>query len=319
MANLIRLGGGGEFFSKLKIVVPEDVDSVQCYMFNDDGSVTEVFDGDRMDPGSVLVTYSTAEGVAGKYYEVPNEFPYFEVTVEKDVVYSLEDYSWDKIVRLAKAGLVSKMFNIGDTKTLTLSDGSSTEATIIGFNHDEKADESGYCDVTFDFYYLHPTTGGYHNEASFSGVGTWELCDLRTIILPTIFSTLPQVLQDNIEEVVKDTASRWVATMGGAYTKHEDTTEKIFPISCVETGASTTGYDGIGEEYGTAYQYYADGGSLIKTLSGETTATSYWTRNPQWSYFYSSTSRNAYYVTTSGTIGRDSGIVEQCTSIAFCL
>ncbi len=313
MANLMRVGGGGEYYAKLKIVVPEDITSIQCYRFNEDGSVTELFDGDGVESGSVLVTSSNTDDVVNQMYIVP-EFPDFEVTVENDeVVYTLENYSWEAIARLVKAGLFSKMFSIGDTKTLTLSDGWSTVATIVGFNHDEKSDGTGTCEVTFDFTYLYHTETEMGESPVSSNYFRWSECNLRNIVIPDIWETLPDILKENIAEVTKNTGTYSVGFTSVSSTSYS-TADKLWAFSLKELALSN-----FSDESSTAYPYFSEGGSRIKTLVDGTEAQSYWVRNAYHGLNISTSvatmTRNWYCINANGT----AEYVVQSTAMPFVL
>lgn len=67
---------------------------------------------------------------------------------------SLEAASWTEIANIsnaAKAGTIdiTDYFNLGDTKTMALTNGLNVTTEIVGFNHDDLSDGSGKAPITF--------------------------------------------------------------------------------------------------------------------------------------------------------------------------
>jgi hypothetical protein len=74
---------------------------------------------------------------------------------------ALNSYAWAEIETASNGGYAKYMWSVGDTKDLSSVMGQTsatyTRAEIIGFNHDDKADESGKVGITFKLPYTSAT------------------------------------------------------------------------------------------------------------------------------------------------------------------
>ena len=165
---------------------------------------------------------------------------------------TLEDASWGLISDISVYGNPSDFFSVGDEKTFEIG-GNTYTATILGFNHDDLSDNSGKAGITFGLKEALPTS--YHINNTGTSVGGWKNSYFRTTTIPSIMSTLPQELQDNIKEVNK------VAGKGYGYTTTEVSQDKLWLLSVSEIVGENPNsldyvYDGVYSDEGAQYEYW---------------------------------------------------------------
>ncbi len=255
-------------YYKLAIEIPEDATSVECYKLNDDSTTTQLYDGDKLEEGWEIFTVATPSTIIGKSYTVPEYPSYFKVTAN---VEDLADYTWAEIANLANLGVASSIFNIGDTKEFTCTDGWVGTATIIGFNHDTKTD-GGLANITFDLKYMYKDKGWMN--ATNTNVGGWEGTEMRNTILPAILATFPDDIRNNIKAVKKSTG----VSSGSTQT----TSDELWLLSMTEVGLEGFSYDA--PDNSTVYDYYSYGGAFFRNKSTfGNSIDSWYTRSPHFS------------------------------------
>ncbi len=212
---------------------------------------------------------------------------------------SLESLSWSVVASVSEAGLASMLWNVGDTKTLTVNSVTYT-AVILGFDHDTKT-AGGKAGITFQLQNCLATT--YPMNSTDTNSGGWTSSVMRGTTMATLLSQLPSTLQSAIKQVNKLTSA------GNQSSTINTTADKLFLLSEIEVFGAVT-YSKAGE--GTQYDYYKAGNSKIKTVNGS--ANYWWERSPYGSataYFCCvSSSGSADY----GTAGYSGGV-----SFGFCV
>jgi hypothetical protein len=177
--------------------------------------------------------------------------------------------SWSTISKIAKAGLASTMWNIGDTKTLTIG-GETYTAQIVDFDQYDVADSASYgrakAGITF---HLTETLAESRamNSATTVG-GGWGESTLRTYCNGELLTSLDSTLQGAIATVL----TPYTAGKTTAVSTIED---KIFIPSEYEMFGLVD--DGYAAE-GGYFDYYASGKTIKKNSHGTTIPTNYWTR-----------------------------------------
>ena len=175
------------------------------------------------------------------------------------------DNDWSSIIAACHSGSVPSAWVVGNSKTMTIN-GASYQVDIIGKNHDTYT-AGGTAPLTFQ---LHDCYGETKNmNSSNTNRGGWKNSAMRTTHLPAILALMPTEVQNGIREVSKKTS------VGGASSKIETVSDKLFLLSEVETFGSTI-YSAAGE--GTQYDYYKAGNSKVKKQNGY--AASWWERSP---------------------------------------
>ena len=232
------------------------------------------------------------------------------VTIEKDdntehtlgvnIRDDLDWYSWEELKKLSQAisaadsdeeGLeIAKEYNLvdsegrlrGDTKTVTLADGTEAHVRILGFRHDEldrtvgphiarvpgmEYDELAdhvKAGITFEFADV-PAEHGMNVEAT--NEGGWEASEMRAWLNSDFLELLPEDLRDCMEIAEKRTNNVGAVEAEGDASVVTETWDTLWLLSVAEVygnlsdqtdnvSYSTATYDAEG----TQYQLYADRG-----------------------------------------------------------
>lgn len=227
--------------------------------------------------GSWAATVVTANGTYTGTIEVT------AIGILNAALPTLSQMAWADINAVGQAGIASTIFQIGDTKNVTL--GSETVTLRIeDFNHDDLS-AGGKAKITFGMKNLLATT--YNMNATDTNAGGWSSSAMRTR-MSTFLNQLPADLKAIIKPVIKK------GTAGSQSTTIQNTTDSLWLFSAKELGLLTTDAGYTGE--GTQYPAFVDNTSRIKYLSnGAGAAQYYWTRSPN-----TGTATYFIYVTTSG-------------------
>lgn len=186
--------------------------------------------------------------------------PQLEEPISFDPVFA--NNTWEQIIKICQKNKVPDTWLVGDQKAMTIN-GTNYVIDIIGKNHDDYSGGNGKAPLTFQMHDCYGTP--YAMNSSYTNVGGWKNCEMRTTHLPAILKTMPSEVQVGIKEVNKLTAA------GGDSSTINTTADKLFLPSEVEV-FGTLEYSYAGE--GTQYEYYVAGNSVKKTLNGE----EYWWR-----------------------------------------
>ena len=218
--------------------------------------------------------------------------------------YTLEAFSWSEIESIANNGLAETYFDVGDEKTIELSNGEGATVAIMGFNHDDLTDGSGKAKITFGMTDILATQ--YAMENTYADVLSWEESTMRTEILPTIYTYLPEDLRSLIKAVDKETVDQ------------EDnmitTSDKLWLFSWTEIYANQFG----GQE-GSQYEYFNNvimnqaNEILIKNINGTNSASGWWIRTPRVSGF------SYQGITPTGSNSEPTANLENGVSFGFCI
>lgn len=155
---------------------------------------------------------------------------------------SFAEDSWDTIAKICQNYKAEEYYNIGDEKTITLSNGNQVTLQIWGFNHDNLT-SGGKANITIGMKHL--LASKYQMNTTTTNSGGWENCYFRTTTLPQIFTTLPTDLQSVIKMVDK------VCSVGGSSTGTKLISDNLFLFSECEV-------------YGSRYYTMAVEGSWYK-------------------------------------------------------
>ena len=176
------------------------------------------------------------------------------------------DATWAQIIECCETNTVPDTWAVGDQKAMTIN-GTDYLIDIIGKNHDEYSEGSGYAPLTFQLHDCYATT--YQMTSGNTNSGGWTNCVMRTTTLPSILALMPSEVQNGIKEVNKLTSA------GSRSSTINTTADKLFLLSEIEIFGSAS-YSASGE--GTQYVYYAAGNSKEKKKDG--TAISWRERSP---------------------------------------
>lgn len=222
------------------------------------------------------------------------------VDIYPEVSNVLENASWDDIDSISKLGIASKIWKIGDIKSISF-DGVNYVSQIIGFDHDDLSDKSNVktkAGITFQLrdclndQYTMLNTPPYVNN--------WGTSYMRTTLMQTFLGKLPADLSRVIKLVDK------ITSKGSKSSLLETTQDKLFLLSEVEIFGNIQ-YSYLGE--GEQYEYYVSG-SKIKRVKG---ANSSWAqRSP-----YKDSNETFCIVSSYGAPGTGSG--QFGVPFAFCV
>ena len=276
-------------------------------MYYKDGTLAKDFSkGEILNPDDVI--FFTGDLIDGnqRYWRITSrELDYDSAPILKlgvqQVIYenkSLNDYSWEEIAQISKSGKASRMFKVGDTKK-------DDDATyiIMGFNHDELSDGSGYAGITFGIDKVIYST--QMNNSLTDGIG-WKNSEIRSL-LP--YNTLPHGA--NYAKSVKKNSI-------GENDVIDTTDDKIWLFSEVEiTGTESGNYAKEGKQY-DYWKNIKDGtiaSNRIKYNSSGN-ATGWWLRTA-----VSTSSGNSLYsiISSSGGLSFSGSTSDYGISIGFCI
>lgn len=141
----------------------------------------------------VVVTVSLACSPSGFLF--PLNFP----------LKNLDSISWSQIDEIGKAGKARTFFALGATKKDYMKNGFVAEYQIMGFDHDDLADDSGKAPISWDMVAL------YKDEVCMKRNGEsscWDESDARTFLNGEFFDNMSDDLQAIVKPVWKLTANR---------------------------------------------------------------------------------------------------------------
>lgn len=214
---------------------------------------------------------------------------------------NFSDNTWAQIIEACETNTVPDTWVVGDQKAMTFGNVEYL-IDIIGKNHDEYSDGSGYAPLTFQ---MHNCYGGIpfpKMNSTNTNIGGWASCEMRTTNAPSVIANMPSEVQVAIKEVTKLTSS------GNATSTIRTTADKVFILSEIEVfGAATNSVSGEGSQY----LYYASGNSTVKTMG--VTAREWWLRSP----LKGSTTRFCNVSAAGKSFAGDANTVKY-TPFAFC-
>lgn len=212
------------------------------------------------------------------------------------------DCTTTEIQAIAKSGMASQYWAIGDYHKITMTDGEEIEVAIADFNHD--VTPGGVTiPVTLVMKNCFKATRVMNN--SNTNVGGWTNSNFRTSTLPSILSNFPDEWQNIMTTAQKKTSQGSSGNSATIVTSDD----KVWLLSPVElTGASSPGYAGEG----TLYPIFTDDASRIKRVNNA--ANNYWTRSPAAGY-----DQDFCYVTTTGGVTHGIASNTMGISLGFCV
>lgn len=212
--------------------------------------------------------------------------------------------TWAEISEVCKAGLASEYWQIGDVKNMIGGD-ATTAVRIIGFDHDNVSDVSGYgrekAGITLESVCL-IYIGAWANSSTYNTI--WTNSTARDTVNSYLTNNAPSDLQEVVVPVVKEYAA------ASSSFSEAITTDTAFIISMNEfSGTITSGFGSEGEQYA----YYAAGNTRLKTDMSGNAASYIWTR--------SKNSSTAIYITdrASGITYSQANTAEGGLLLCFCI
>ena len=215
---------------------------------------------------------------------------------------SAENCTWEELKAIAEAGKGDDYFNLGDTKTITTTDGKTIVMEIVAFNADTKADGTGTAGITWISKGAVATR--LMNDIRTNANG-WKDSDLRAWLQADFYSTLPSDTKSVITSVNK--------------TYFDKTTRST--LSCednvwIPSYRELFGFTTYKEDSGPVYtNYFTDNSACVK-YDSEGNGAQWWLRTANWN-----SEGSFFYVTTSGVASynsADSSITDEVV-FGFCI
>lgn len=215
---------------------------------------------------------------------------------------TFENNSWDIISQAFKIGVAADYWSLGDTKELTLSDGTTYNIRIVDMTKGRYTDSDGVgTNGVLEFVELVKIDGTSDFKMHSDVGGCWANCVMHTQTMENIYTYLPEDVQSVIREIVLSEYS---------YTSPSprESQNKLFLPAESELFAQRS-YSAEGKVTPLLKQfgYYANDPTsaiLKKYIVGTTTSSYYWTRSPQYnsnSYWcrvnYTTAGYDVYYST----------------------
>lgn len=198
--------------------------------------------------------------------------------------------TWAEIKAAVQAGIggldLSKYWNIGDTKPVTLTTGETIELQIAGFNHDTYSD-GVTAPVTFVMKNCLNATANMNSGDT--NTGGYPASAMKTYVETNIYNKLPSDLKAIVAPVKKK-----------CYTTHNDASSLSEANYNVWLLAEAEVFDivsqTVGNGEGTKYPIFTDDASRIKKVNN--IAYKWWLRSCRYSY-----SRYFVRVNDGGDVG----------------
>lgn len=196
---------------------------------------------------------------------------------------------------------LSTIWNIGDTKDVTLTTGETIQLQIAGFNHDTYSDGvtapvtlvmKDCLNMTAPMNSSNTNAGGYPSSA------------MKTYVETNIYDKLPSDLKTLVAPVKK----KWYTTYNDASSLSESN-YNVWLLSEAEVFNSATQTIGTGE--GTKYPIFTDNASRIKKVNGS--ADDWWLGS---CYRYGSSS--FVFVESGGSVSDRSPLISYGVAVGLC-
>ena len=248
-------------------------------------------------------TVTATDGELSKSADVDTTYQINKPLTLADATFA--NNSWATISNVAKSGLASSLWNIGDTRQLTIG-GETYTAQIVAFDQYDVADSAQYgrakAGITFHLTESLPTSQPMNSTVTVSG--GWGSSALRTYCNGTLLTTLDSELQNVITPVL-------VPYTAGKTTAISTVEDKLFVPSEYEIfGTVGSGYAAEGNRF----DYYASGNAVTKSVHGYSSKYNYWTRS-----VYNGNGTLFITVSASGAASGTSPSTKTYVCPAFCL
>jgi len=126
------------------------------------------------------------------------------VTYESGIVLPVlgttaENMTWEQIKAISDAGKADEYFNLGDTKTITLTNGNTVVMEIVAFDEDTKEDgtKAAITWLSKDIVTTHVMNNSGIN------LGSWEASDMRVWLRGDFYNSIPAEVKNAIVPVDK--------------------------------------------------------------------------------------------------------------------
>ena len=222
-----------------------------------------------------------------------------------------EECSWAQIKAISEAGKAEEYFNLGDTKTMTMTiDNKEVEVVmqIVAFNADEKADGTGKAGVTW----ISKNIVVRHNmNSTYTHAGGWKGSAMREWLQGEFYDKLPADVKGVIVPVKKTYLDANGGTVNGGTPTTETCVDNIWIPSYREifgNPSNDTQLETSGADYTT---FFKDNASRIKYY--DPSAYIWWLRSSQ-----PNLNDGFLIVNLLGNVSYDSASSSRGVAFGFC-
>lgn len=304
MGNVINMIGGGENVNAEVATQKTDIELLakQIASVQLDFNSTYVWGKYTASGGDLLdYVYSTDSsaypdgGTQGGYY-------YKRVKPVGDFATS----TWAEIKAAVQAGIsgldLSKYWNIGDTKPVTLTTGETIELQIAGFNHDTYSD-GVTAPVTFVMKNCLNTTANMNSGDG--NTGGYPASAMKTYVETNIYNKLPS----DLKAIVAPVKKKCYTTYNQA-TSLSEANYNVWLLAEAEVFDSVSYTIGNGE--GTKYPIFTDNVNRVKKVNGS--ANYWWLRSA-----YSNSTASFISVNSGGNVSYYSASISGGVVVGLCV
>lgn len=185
------------------------------------------------------------------------------------------DCTTTEIQAIAKSGMVSQYWSIGDYHTITMKTGEVIDVAVADFNHDVTP---GGVTIPVTLVMKQALKDGGRIHSSQSTAGGYPECEFRKNVLPSIVSNFPDEWQNIMTTARKNSIA--YSSSGHPIVTSDD---KAWMLSAQEVLGSTSfnGYMCY-DDGSTLYPIFSSNESRIRMSNGANCA--WWTRSPRGNY-----------------------------------
>jgi len=225
-----------------------------------------------------------------------------EVTYESGIVLpalgtTAENMTWEQIKAIGDAGKADEYFNLGDTKTITLTDNTTMVMEIVAFDEDTKEDGTK---AAITWLAKDVVTKHIMNTAN-TNAGGWEASEMRGWLQGDFYATLPTEVTEHIVEVNKTYFDHTSGTT-------KSCADKVWIPSYGEIFGDTQ-FESSGAVY---TEYFSSASARAKLYGGS--AAYWWLRSATGGILNNS----FFYVTSDGKLGYDYAACQYGVVPGFC-
>lgn len=200
------------------------------------------------------------------------------------------DCTTTEIQAIAKSGMASQYWSVGDYHTITMKTGEVIDVAIGDFNHDVTP---GGVTIPVTLVMKQALKDGGRIHSSNSTVGGYPECEFRKNVLPSIVSNFPDEWQNIMTTARKNSIA--YSSSGHPIVTFDD---KAWMLSAQEViGATSFNGHSCYDDGSTLYPIFSSNESRIRMSNGADCA--WWTRSPRGPY----TQYSSYcYVRADGAV-----------------
>lgn len=185
------------------------------------------------------------------------------------------DCTTTEIQAIAKSGMASQYWEIGDYHKIAMKTGEEIEVAIADFNHDVTP---GGVTIPVTLVMKQAFKDGGRINSTSSTVGGYPECEFRNSVLPSIVSNFPDEWQSIMTTARKNSVA--YSSAGHPVVTSDD---KVWILSGQEVSGVTSSLTNTWYDDGsTLYPIFSSNDSRIRTANGS--PCSWWTRSPRGNY-----------------------------------